>query len=50
MSKGLVIGAAGFVGSYLIEEMYSCGMEISATKLPMSAWRISTREFMTWIF
>lgn len=34
MSKGLVIGAAGFVGSYLIEEMYSCGMEISATKLP----------------
>lgn len=34
MSKGLVIGAAGFVGSYLIEEMYSCGMEVYATKLP----------------
>lgn len=34
MSKGLVIGAAGFVGSYLIEEMYSCGMEAYATKLP----------------
>lgn len=34
MSKGLVIGATGFVGSYLIEEMNSCGMETYATKLP----------------
>ena len=34
MSKGLVIGAAGFVGSYLIEEMYSCGIDSYATKLP----------------
>lgn len=34
MSKGLVIGAAGFVGSYLIEEMHSGGMEAYATKLP----------------
>lgn len=34
MSKGLVIGAAGFVGSYLIEEMHSCGMDCYATKLP----------------
>lgn len=34
MSKGLVIGAAGFVGSYLIDEMHSCGMEACATKLP----------------
>lgn len=34
MSKGLVIGAAGFVGSYLIDEMHSCGMEAYATKLP----------------
>lgn len=33
MSKGLVIGAAGFVGSYLIEEMHSCGMDCYATKL-----------------
>lgn len=33
MSKGLVIGAAGFVGSYLIDEMHSCGMEAYATKL-----------------
>ncbi len=34
MSKGLVIGAAGFVGSYLIEEMHSEGMDVYATKLP----------------
>lgn len=33
MSKGLVIGAAGFVGSYLIDEMHSCGMDAYATKL-----------------
>lgn len=34
MSKGLAIGAAGFVGSYLIEEMHACGMDVYATKLP----------------
>lgn len=34
MAKGLVIGAAGFVGNYLIDEMFACGMEIFATKLP----------------
>lgn len=34
MSKGLIIGAAGFVGSYLIDEMDACGMEVCATKLP----------------
>lgn len=34
MSKGLVIGAAGFVGSYLIEEMRFNKMEAYATKLP----------------
>lgn len=34
MKKGLVIGAAGFVGKYLIEEMVSGGMEAYATKLP----------------
>ncbi|MBQ3517517.1 MAG: GDP-mannose 4,6-dehydratase [Lachnospiraceae bacterium] len=33
MKKGLVIGAAGFVGNYLIEEMYANGMEVYATKL-----------------
>lgn len=33
MSKGLIIGAAGFVGSYLIDEMHSCGMDVYATKL-----------------
>lgn len=33
MKKGLIIGAAGFVGSYLIKEMYANDMEIYATKL-----------------
>lgn len=34
MKKGLVIGAAGFVGKYLIDEMRADGMEVFATKLP----------------
>lgn len=34
MKKGLVIGAAGFVGKYLINEMVSNGIEAYATKLP----------------
>lgn len=34
MKKGLVIGAAGFVGNYLINEMHAEGMEAYATKLP----------------
>lgn len=34
MKKGLVIGAAGFVGNYLINEMHESGMEAYATKLP----------------
>lgn len=34
MKKGLVIGAAGFVGNYLIEEMVKSGIEAYATKLP----------------
>ncbi len=34
MKKGLVIGAAGFVGNYLINEMKDNGMEVYATKLP----------------
>lgn len=33
MKKGLVIGAAGFVGNYLINEMYENGIEVYATKL-----------------
>ncbi len=33
MKKGLVIGAAGFVGNYLIKEMHASGMETYATKL-----------------
>ncbi len=34
MKKGLVIGAAGFVGNYLIDEMFANDMEVFATKLP----------------
>lgn len=34
MKKGLVIGAAGFVGGYLINEMYHEGWDVCATKLP----------------
>lgn len=34
MKKGLVIGAAGFVGKYLIDEMRVNGMKPYATKLP----------------
>lgn len=33
MKRGLIIGAAGFVGSYLIKEMYANDMEVYATKL-----------------
>lgn len=33
MKKGLVIGAAGFVGNYLINEMHANDMEVHATKL-----------------
>ncbi len=34
MKKGLVIGAAGFVGNYLLNELHANGMEAYATKLP----------------
>lgn len=34
MKRGLVIGAAGFVGSYLLTELHDSGMEVFATKLP----------------
>ena len=34
MKKGLVIGAAGFVGKYLINEMVANNIEAYATKLP----------------
>ena len=35
MKKALVIGAAGFVGSYLIKHLHDdCGYEVYATKLP----------------
>lgn len=39
MKRALVIGAAGFVGGYLIKELKkSHDMEIFATKLPNSQW------------
>lgn len=34
MRKSLIIGAAGFVGGYLIKELESLGDEVFATKLP----------------
>ena len=34
MKKGLVVGAAGFVGNYLVNELYVNGIEPYATKLP----------------
>ncbi len=35
MKKAMIIGAAGFVGNYLIQYLSEeCGMEVSATKLP----------------
>jgi len=35
MNKALIIGAAGFVGSYLMKELHDFhGMEVHATKLP----------------
>ncbi len=34
MKKALVIGAAGFVGKYLIRHLTELGYEVSATKLP----------------
>ena len=32
--KALIIGAGGFVGGYLISELYSRGWGVTATKLP----------------
>lgn len=35
MKKAMIIGAAGFVGSYLIQHLYEeCSMKVYATKLP----------------
>lgn len=34
MKKGLVVGAAGFVGNYLVNELFANGIEAYATKLP----------------
>lgn len=37
--KGLVIGAAGFVGEYLIKELHNSGIETYATKLPQKKFK-----------
>lgn len=34
MKKSLIIGAAGFVGAYLINELHENGIDVYATKLP----------------
>lgn len=39
MKKGLVIGAAGFVGDYLIRELHNNGIDTYATKLPREKFR-----------
>lgn len=48
MSKALIVGAAGFVGSYLAREVKDHhGMEVHATKLAMNSWRYREWRFMT---
>lgn len=45
MKKALVIGAAGFVGDYLIRELVLvCGMQVFATKLSHKQWNINLAE------
>lgn len=39
MKKALVIGAAGFVGDYLIRELHNNGIDAYATKLPHETFR-----------
>lgn len=39
MKKALVIGAAGFVGDYLIRELHNNGMDTYATKLPHETFK-----------
>lgn len=45
MKKGLVIGAAGFVGSYLINEMQANGMETYATKQAHEVKKLDTTVY-----
>ncbi len=40
----LIIGAGGFVGAYLIQELQSCGKSVGATKLPHESIRIGGCE------
>jgi GDP-4-dehydro-6-deoxy-D-mannose reductase len=43
--KALIVGAAGFVGSYLIDELSArCGWEVGATKLPFEEIHGKNRE------
>lgn len=42
--KALVIGAGGFVGGYLISELYSRGWDVCATKLPNEKINIYSGE------
>ena len=37
MKKALIIGAAGFVGSYLIRQLLGDGYQVTATKMPQEA-------------
>ncbi len=41
--KALIIGGAGFVGSYLIKELSSAGMEVHATCLPFERDKITEK-------
>lgn len=48
MSKALIVGAAGFVGSYLAREVKDHhGMEGSRQSWRMNSWRYREWRFMT---
>lgn len=45
MKRALIIGAAGFVGGYLIDYLkWKCGMEVAATKLSHEKIELSYKE------
>jgi len=37
--KSLIIGAAGFVGAYLVDHLQSLGRSVYATKIPIQSWQ-----------
>lgn len=43
--KALVIGAGGFVGKFLIEELHDCGYTVAATKLPSETLDVECRIY-----